>query len=79
VREAKSWRARLPFETIDLLIVDELGKNINGAGMDPLVIGRPTIREPADRPAILTEDGARRCLRRAPRRPAIAGGVEPGA
>jgi len=36
---------RLPFETIDLLIVDEMGKNINGAGMDPLVIGRPTIQK----------------------------------
>jgi hypothetical protein len=31
---------RLPFEEIDLLIVDRLGKNISGAGMDPNVTGR---------------------------------------
>jgi len=31
---------RLPFEEIDLLIVDYLGKNISGAGMDPNVTGR---------------------------------------
>jgi hypothetical protein len=52
LREAKAWKARLPFETIDLLIVDEMGKNINGAGMDPLVLGRPTIQKPAERPHI---------------------------
>ena len=31
----------LPFDELDLLIVDRLGKNISGAGMDPNVIGRP--------------------------------------
>ena len=31
---------RLPFEDIDLLIVDKIGKNISGAGMDTNVIGR---------------------------------------
>ena len=30
----------LPFEEIDLLIVDRIGKNISGCGMDPNVIGR---------------------------------------
>ena len=29
----------LPLDTIDLLIVDEMGKNISGAGLDPNVIG----------------------------------------
>jgi hypothetical protein len=52
LREAKAWKARLPFDAIDLLIVDEMGKNINGAGLDPLVIGRPTIQKPAERPHI---------------------------
>ena len=52
LREAKAWKAGLPFDTIDLLIVDEMGKNINGAGLDPLVIGRPTIQKPAERPHI---------------------------
>jgi len=52
LREAKAWKPRLPFEALDLLIVDEMGKNINGAGMDPRVIGRPTIQKPAERPQI---------------------------
>ena len=39
-REAQSLMPRLPFDDIDLLIVDQLGKNISGAGMDPNVIGR---------------------------------------
>ena len=30
----------LPFETIDLLIVEQLGKDISGCGMDPNVTGR---------------------------------------
>ena len=30
----------LPFEEMDLLIVDRIGKNISGVGMDPNVIGR---------------------------------------
>ncbi len=40
LRKAKAWMARLPFEAIDLLIVDEMGKDISGAGMDSNVIGR---------------------------------------
>jgi hypothetical protein len=32
--------SRLPFSTIDLLIVDEIGKEISGSGMDTNVIGR---------------------------------------
>ena len=31
---------RLPLRQIDLLIVDRIGKNISGTGMDPAVIGR---------------------------------------
>jgi len=37
---AKEWIARLPFERIDLLIVDRIGKEISGTGMDTNVIGR---------------------------------------
>lgn len=37
---AKNWMPRLPFKKVDLLIVDELGKNISGSGMDTNVIGR---------------------------------------
>jgi len=38
--EAKRLMPRLPFDDIDLLIVDRIGKNISGSGMDPNVIGR---------------------------------------
>ena len=37
---AKKWMPRLPFENVDLLIVDQIGKNISGAGMDTNVVGR---------------------------------------
>lgn len=37
---ARKWMPRLLLEQIDLLIVDEIGKNISGAGMDTNVIGR---------------------------------------
>ncbi len=37
---ARRWAPRLPFDDIDLLIVDEMGKDIAGTGMDTNVIGR---------------------------------------
>jgi len=37
---ARSLMPRLPFEGIDLLVVDWIGKDVSGAGMDPNVIGR---------------------------------------
>jgi hypothetical protein len=37
---AKRWLARLPFHQADLLIVDEIGKDISGSGMDTNVVGR---------------------------------------
>jgi hypothetical protein len=39
-RQAKRWTPRLSFDELDLLIVDEMGKNIAGTGMDTNVIGR---------------------------------------
>jgi hypothetical protein len=39
-QKAKSLLARLPFDDIDLLIVDRMGKDISGSGMDTNVIGR---------------------------------------
>ena len=39
IRLAKQHFARIPFEELDLLVVDELGKTVSGAGMDPNVIG----------------------------------------
>ena len=37
---AKEWIPRLPFKTADILLIDEIGKNISGTGMDTNVIGR---------------------------------------
>ncbi|MFH1574719.1 MAG: lactate racemase domain-containing protein, partial [Acidobacteriota bacterium] len=37
--EAKRLMARLPFDPLDVLIVDEMGKNVSGTGMDSNVIG----------------------------------------
>ncbi|HEX4808785.1 MAG TPA: hypothetical protein VH325_07645 [Bryobacteraceae bacterium] len=40
LRKVKSWSAKLPAPEIDILIVDEMGKNISGSGMDTKVINR---------------------------------------
>jgi hypothetical protein len=40
LREVKSSMAKLPAPEIDILIVDEIGKNISGAGMDTKVVNR---------------------------------------
>lgn len=40
LQQAKAMMPRLPWDTLDVLVVDELGKNISGAGMDPNIIGR---------------------------------------
>ncbi len=40
LEEAKRNLLRLPFEQIDVLVVDEIGKNISGDGADPNVTGR---------------------------------------
>ena len=37
---ARSLLPGLPLDDIDLLIVDEMGKDLSGAGLDPNVIGR---------------------------------------
>jgi hypothetical protein len=42
LEDARKWMARLPFSPLDVLIVEEMGKNISGAGMDTNVIGRPS-------------------------------------
>ncbi len=40
LQQARAWMPRLPFSQIDVLIIDEIGKNISGAGMDPNITGR---------------------------------------
>jgi hypothetical protein len=52
LQKAKEIMPRLPFKQVDVLVVDEIGKNISGAGMDPNVTGRlyfigsPPLKEP---------------------------------
>ncbi len=45
---SRTLAPHLPFDEVDVLIVDEMGKNISGAGMDTHVIGRgflPSLKE----------------------------------
>jgi len=37
---AKQWIPRLPFKTADILLLDQIGKNISGSGLDTNVVGR---------------------------------------
>jgi len=39
---AKSWMGRIPMD-LDILIVDEIGKNVSGAGMDSKVVNRSVL------------------------------------
>jgi hypothetical protein len=54
LERARAIMGRLPFDQIDVLIVDELGKNYSGAGMDPNVIGRLMVetQEDFERPRV---------------------------
>jgi hypothetical protein len=49
--EADGWLARLPIAALDVLIIDRIGKDISGLGMDSNVVGRyytgPTGQPPA--------------------------------
>ena len=53
-RTAKSMMASLPFDDLDVLVIDEMGKQVSGAGMDTNVIGRMLVRgsEEFERPRI---------------------------
>ncbi len=51
---AKELMPALPFDHLDVLVVDEMGKDVSGAGMDTNIIGRmllPGVPEP-ERPQI---------------------------
>jgi hypothetical protein len=37
---ARHWLPRLPFSRVDVLLIDRLGKDISGTGLDPNVVGR---------------------------------------
>lgn len=53
--QAKAMMASLPFDFLDVLVVDEMGKNISGVGMDSNVLGRMNVYGSAefDRPTIV--------------------------
>jgi len=36
----KSWMAKIPVPQLDILVIDEIGKTISGAGMDTKVVNR---------------------------------------
>ncbi|MDQ4077552.1 MAG: hypothetical protein M3220_15065 [Chloroflexota bacterium] len=40
LEESRRLMALLPLERVDVLVVDQIGKDISGAGMDPNVVGR---------------------------------------
>lgn len=54
LREAKGLMATLPFDHLDVAVIDVMGKDKSGSGMDTNVIGRMMIRGSAefDRPNI---------------------------
>jgi hypothetical protein len=37
---ARRWMPHLPFSDVDLLLIDEIGKNVSGSGLDTNVVGR---------------------------------------
>lgn len=53
---ARRWLPKLPFPRADLLIVDEIGKDVSGSGMDTNVVGRKRAfrqaQAPADQPVM---------------------------
>lgn len=57
LKQACRWLPTLPFSDVDLLIVDRIGKNISGTGMDANVIGRKFHDHRA------TDEDIARCLR----------------
>jgi hypothetical protein len=49
--KARAYMPGLPLDLIDLLIVDEMGKDISGEGIDPNVVGRDVCSYGAKRPS----------------------------
>lgn len=52
LKVARPLVARIPFPKLDLLIIDELGKNISGTGMDTKIVGRGVEVQPGAAPDI---------------------------
>ena len=55
LRESKKLAAHLPFDDVDVLIIDEMGKDISGSGFDTKVVGRinqPLLTKDLERPRV---------------------------
>jgi hypothetical protein len=42
LRRVKTWMVKIPLPSVDVLIVDQIGKNISGTGMDLKIVNRGT-------------------------------------
>jgi hypothetical protein len=51
LKKAANYMPKLPVKEIDLLIIDKMGKDISGAGIDPIVTGRTNCAFMVKRPA----------------------------
>ncbi len=52
---ARAWMPRLPFAEVDVLLVDRIGKDISGAGLDTNVVGRKDALHDHRRPSTPAE------------------------
>lgn len=46
LQEAKAYMPRLVPRTFDVLVIEQIGKEISGAGMDPNIVGRRGVNSP---------------------------------
>lgn len=54
LQRAKAYMPRLPVDRIDVLVIDEIGKDVSGAGMDPNITGRMSAPVKADGLPVIT-------------------------
>ena len=47
LRQARQWLPKLPFDRADVLLIDEIGKDVSGAGLDTNVVGRKHVEHAA--------------------------------
>jgi hypothetical protein len=47
LRQARAWLPALPFDRADVLLIDEIGKDVSGAGLDTNVVGRKYLEHAA--------------------------------
>ncbi len=55
LRQSKVYEPRLPLEDVDILLIDEMGKDISGSGFDTKVVGRinmPLVTDDPETPRV---------------------------